>query len=250
MSVSVSEQLVHLAELARLDQRAKVVADKLETLPQAAKKADAVVAKLKAELDAAHVRKNSALLAKKQGENEITEERHKIRKWESRASELKGEREHAALGSEIGTAKRHIKQLEDAVLEHMEALEQVDKDLAALEKKHAAAVIDAKAEWDKVDDDLKALRAEFANFGVGKKALLDKLPAAVIKRYEVIANKRQGVGVAIISVKDDCDACHRAVPPQLVIQIMKGQVVESCPACNRLLVHHSMTRVEAPGGAS
>ncbi|MDP2339613.1 MAG: hypothetical protein Q8O67_01535 [Deltaproteobacteria bacterium] len=245
MSASISEQLVHLAELARLDQRAKVVADKLENLPQPAKKADVAATKLKADLDAAHVRKSAALLAKKQGENEITEERHKIRKWESRANELKGEREHAALGSEIGTAKRQIKQLEDTVLEHMEALEQVDKDIAALEKKHTTALADAKAEWAKVDDDLKALRTEFANFGVGKKALLDQLPAPVIKRYEVIANKRQGVGVAIITPADNCDACHRAVPPQLIIQIMKGQLVESCPACNRLLVHHSMTRVEA-----
>ena len=70
----------------------------------------------------------------------------------------------------------------------------------------------------------------------------------MIKRYEVIANKRQGVGVAIIDVKDNCGACHRAVPPQLVIQIQKGQVVESCPACNRLLVHWSMTKAPETAG--
>ena len=244
MSITVSQQLVHLAELARLDQRAKVVADRLEHLPLPAKKADVATARLQSDLDAAHSKKNAALLAKKQGETEITEERHKIRKWESRANELKGEREHAALGSEIGTAKRQIKHIEDAVLEHMETLEQVDKDIAALLKKHAAAVVDARAEWLKVEGDLKALRIEYDGFGVGKKALLDQLPAPVIRRYEIIATKRQGVGVAIITPQDNCDACHRAVPPQLVIQIMKGQVVESCPACNRLLVHHAMTRVE------
>lgn len=248
MTLSTAEQLVHLAELARVDARAKVVADKLESLPQAAKKADAAALKIKSDLDAATARKSGAQLAKKQAETEAGEERAKIRKWESRANELRGEREHAALSSEIGGAKRAIKHLEDAVLEQMESLEATDKDLGSLTKKHEAAVKDAAAEWAKVAGDIAALKAEHANFEVMKKALLDKLPVPIIKRYAMIANKRQGVGVAVIDVKDSCGACHMAIPPQLVIQIVKGQVVEACPACNRLLVHHSMTRVE--GSAS
>jgi predicted nucleic acid-binding Zn-ribbon protein len=55
------------------------------------------------------------------------------------------------------------------------------------------------------------------------------------------------VGVAIIDGKDICSACNRAVPPQLCIQVMKGQIIESCPACMRLLVHHSMTQAPAAG---
>lgn len=246
MTQSTAEQLVHLAELARLDARAKIVADNLETLPATAKKADAATAKVKSDLEGAVARKASALLAKKQMETEAADERQKIRKWEARANELRGEREHAALSSEIGGAKRAIKRLEDEVLEQMESLESVDKDLASLTKKLEAATAEAKSEWEKINEDVQKLRAEMESFGTAKKALLAQLPALVVKRYDVIANKRQGVGVAIIDAKDNCGACHRAVPPQLVIQIMKGQVVESCPACNRLLVHHVMTVAPDP----
>lgn len=250
MTISTAEQLVLLAELARLDARAKLVADKLESLPAVAKKADAAVAKVQTDLDAARARKNGALAAKKQMETEAADERAKIRKWEARANELRGEREHAALSSEIGGAKRAIKRLEDEVLEQMESLEATDKDLASLTKKFDSAAADAKGEWAKIETDVAALKTEVATFTTAKKALLDKLPAPVVKRYDVIANKRQGVGVAIIDGKDSCGACHRAVPPQLVIQIQKGLVVEACPACNRLLVHHVMTRAPETDGAS
>jgi predicted nucleic acid-binding Zn-ribbon protein len=239
---TVAEQLVTLAELARLDQRARAVADKLETLPVSAKKADAMAAKVKTDLDAATLRRTTALAAKKTAETEITDEKQKIRKWEARSNELRGEREHAALGSEIGGAKRHIRSLEDAVLEQMESIEAAEKDIAHLGKKHDAAAAEASAEWAKVDGDLKALQVEATGFADARKALLARLPASVTKRYETVAAKRGGVGVAIVDAKDICTACHRAVPPQLVIQVMKGQVVESCPACQRLIVHHSMTR--------
>jgi hypothetical protein len=129
----------------------------------------------------------------------------------------------------------------------MESIEAADKDLTTLGRKHELAAADAAAEWAKVDGDLKAMRVESDGFAAGRKDLLAKLPAPVTKRYETVAAKRGGVGVAIIDAKDICTACNRAVPPQLVIQIMKGQVVESCPSCQRLLVHHGMTRAPDAG---
>jgi predicted nucleic acid-binding Zn-ribbon protein len=247
MTLSTAEQLVTLAELARLDQKHKVNVDRLEALPVAAKKHEATAEKLKGELDSVGLKKGTAEQIKRTSEAEVTDERHKIRKWESRASDIKGEREHTALSSEIGGAKRHIRELEDVILEQMESIEAADKDIAALTKKHAAAVADAKDEWEKVSGDIAALKAELEASQKAKDALLEKLPAQVVKRYTLIASRKQGVGVAVITDKDVCGACSRAVPPQLSIQVQKGQVIESCPACNRLLVHSAMTAVVVDG---
>ena len=247
MTLSTAEQLVTLAELARLDQKHKLSVDRLEGLPQAAKKAEAAAEKLKGELDSLMLKKSTAELVKKNSEAEVADERHKIRKWESRAQDIKGEREHTALSSEIGGAKRHIRELEDVILEQMESIEAADKDLATLSKKHAALVDEAKTEWEKVGGDIASLKAELEVSSTAKEALLAKLPAQVVKRYTLIASRKQGIGVAVITEKDTCGACYRAVPPQLSIQIMKGQVIESCPACNRMLVHISMTAVVVDG---
>ena len=246
MSLSIAEQLTLLAELADVDARHKLASDRLEALPVEAKKADAVVVKLRSELDSVALKKATAEQARKAGEHEAADERAKIRKWESRANDIRGEREHTALSSEIGGAKRHIRQLEDAMLEQMEAIEAADKDAAALTKKHASAVDVAKAAWADVQAAIDGLRAEVAGLATTRTGILAKLPSHVVKRYEQVAAKRQGVGVAFVNNRDVCTACNLAVPAQLSIQLQKGLVVESCPACLRLLVHHSMAKPTDP----
>lgn len=247
MPLSNAEQLTLLAELARLDQKAKIMADRLEGLPAATKKAEATATKIKGELDSVMLRKGTAEQVKRAAEIEIADERAKLRKWESRSADIRGEREATALNSEIGGAKHHIREQEDIVLEQMEALETADKEVATLTKKHTAALDDTKSEWAKVEGDINALKADITSSSSSRQALLAQLPVPIVKRYETIASRKQGVGVAIIDTKDICGACNRTVPPQLCIQVMKAQVIESCPACMRLLVHHSMTQAPAAG---
>lgn len=242
---SIAEQLVTLAELASVDAKNRTITDKLETLPAPARKADEVVAALKKQIDDATARREAADRAKKTIEHEIQDERNKIKKWEGRANEIRGEREHAALLSEIGTAKRVIHRHEDSQLEHMEVLEKEGEALKALDAKHKAAVESAKAEWAKVEGDLKTLKAESAAHDVSRQALLKKLPVLVVKRYEQVAAKRVGVGVSIIR-GDICTQCKRMLPPQLCIQVRKGVVLEQCPSCSRFLVHEDMTKAAPP----
>ena len=246
MPLTIAEQLVQLAELARVDHKQKVTADRLEALPAAAKKADAQALKIKVELDSVAARKATAEQVKRGAEAEIADNRAKLRKWEARANDIRGEREHAALSSEIGGAKRHVRELEDVVLEQMQTIETADKDAATLQKKYASTVDDARGEWQKVEGDLAVMRTEVDATRTQRQAILAVLPPLVVRRYEQIAAKKQGVGVAILSMKDTCGACNRIVPPQMCIQVMKGQVLESCPACMRILVHHSQAQGQNP----
>lgn len=243
--LTLAEQLVLLAELANVDQKARAIADKLETVPGAAKKADEAVAAIRKSLDDVEATQEAAEKARRAVEGELSDERAKIRKWESRANELRGEREHAALVSEISSTKRAMHRLEDTQLEHMEAIENAQKLARTLKTKHETAAALAADEWGKVDADVKALKAEHAAFAVARQALLLKLPQTLTKRYEQIAAKRNGVGVAIIK-GEMCGACKRMMPPQLCIQVRKGLVLEACASCNRLLVHEDMTKATTP----
>jgi len=243
--MNIAEQLVLLAELANVDAKGKGVAEKLESVPALARKADELVASLKKQIEDAFAKKLQSELARKQVEGEISDERNKIKKWEGRANELRGEREHSALLSEIGTAKRVISRLEDTQLETMETFEAVTKLVADLEAKQKKAIDDAAAEWKKVEGDVKTLKDEQAKLGVQRKALLDKLPAPIVKRYDTVAAKRQGVGVTLIK-GEVCSMCKRMLPPQLCIQVRKGIVLEQCPSCSRFLVHETMTQAAPP----
>ncbi|MBI1948059.1 MAG: hypothetical protein HYS27_20380 [Deltaproteobacteria bacterium] len=243
--LTLAEQLVLLAELANLDAKARTVADKLETVPGAAKKADEAVAALKKQLEDAEAKKEAGEKARRTVEGELSDERAKIRKWESRANELRGEREHAALVSEISATKRAMHRLEDTQLEHMEAIEAAQKLGGELKGKHDKAAAHAAEEWKKVEADVAALKAEHDGYKASRKVLLEKLPAPLTKRYEQIAAKRAGVGVGLIK-GEMCSACKRMLPPQMCMQIRKGVILEACPSCQRLLVHEAMTAAATP----
>ena len=233
-----------LAELANVDAKNRKIAEKLEFLPAAARKADEAVAGFKKQIDDTTAKKEAAEKAKKLLEHEVQDERIKIKKWEARANELKGEREHTALLSEVHTAKRVISKHEDAQLEHMEAIEVAAGALKRHEAALKTATDEAKAEWSKVEGDMKVLRADSAALDVQRQALLAKLPVAVVKRYEQVAAKRMGTGVALIT-GEVCSQCKRTLPPQLCIQVRKGAVLEQCPSCSRFLVHEAMARADS-----
>ncbi len=242
---SIAEQLLLLAELASVDQKAKVLSDKLEGAAGPARKLDDVATQLKKAVEDTQLKKTASELQKRAIESEIQEERIKIKKWEARASELRGEREHEALASEIGTAKRVIRQFEDRQLEHMEAVELATGQLEELTKKSTAATASAAAEWKKAGGDLQAMKEQVATFAAARAALLCKLPGPLVKRYEQVAGKRGGVGVSIIK-GEMCGGCKTMLPPQLCIQVRKGIVLEACGSCSRFLVHETMTAVAQP----
>jgi predicted nucleic acid-binding Zn-ribbon protein len=65
--------------------------------------------------------------------------------------------------------------------------------------------------------------------------LLGRIPNVLRLRYERIYDKRALQGVAFL--RDGiCQACMRTVPPELFNRVCKGELVEQCPACQRLLV--------------
>lgn len=251
--MDVSQQLVALGELANLDQKVKAAKDRLELVPAAARKADQEAEALKKKLDDAEKRKASAEQLRRNLDGEMVAERAKMKKWEARADQIRGEREHAALSSEIGAQKRTLRDLEDKVLEAMQALEDADKDVKALQPKHEGAAGDAAAEWKKVEAELATLKGEVEQLGRARDGVLARLPANVVKRYQQVAEKRQGVGVSILR-GETCTSCKRTIPPQTALMIMKGAVVEACPSCSRFLVHEAMTHApptpDSAGGAS
>jgi uncharacterized protein len=241
---TIAEQLVLLAELANVDAKQRVAQEKIENASGPAKKLDDAAAVVKKNLDDATTKRADAEKARKAIEREAAEERTKIKKWEARANELRGEREHAALASEIGTAKGVIRRLEDNQLEQMETFEAAGKTVVDLTAKLEKAQAASKAEWDKVGQETKQFKDEAESLKAARAALLAKLPVPLVKRYEMIAAKRQGVGVAIIK-GETCSQCRRTLPPQLCIQVRKGLLLETCESCMRFLVHEAMTQAPA-----
>ena len=239
--MEIAEQLVLLAELNRVENKIRERKVELDTRPADARAAQEKADAVKSEVDALEKKRFDVERDKRTAEQETAVEKDNLRKWQARAENIRGEREHTALQSEIGGLKRRITHLENDQLEQMQKAEDIDKAIVPKMQEHEEAIEAAKAEWSKVEGDLTRLNAEIADQEKVRASMLEKLPATLVTRYSRIAEQRKGVGVAIIK-GEMCSQCRRTLPPQLCLQVYKGQIIETCPSCQRILVHEASTR--------
>ncbi len=84
----------------------------------------------------------------------------------------------------------------------------------------------AKARMAEIEGKIAELRAERDKVAAGVKP-------DVLKRYSSIRMRR---GLAVVSVRNGtCQGCNMNIPPQLFIIIQRGQTIETCPSCHRII---------------
>ena len=92
----------------------------------------------------------------------------------------------------------------------------------------------AAEEQTKADARVAELRQARDRILAGRSELATKVPADVLRRYEMIRNKRQGMGMAAIK-EGSCSGCFVVLTPQQVIAIQRGDEFAQCPRCQRIL---------------
>ena len=77
------------------------------------------------------------------------------------------------------------------------------------------------------------------------------IPRPVFMRYEFIRQRLEHP--VIVAVREGvCSGCNIAIPPQAFIDLQRGQQIQSCPNCQRLIFwceHFEEATPEAPVAA-
>lgn len=212
----------HLAQWAR--ERAK-----LDDGTQARAKRDALNAELgnaRAEMAA-----NQTLRSQKETDLKTTED--KIARQQKRVMTVSSTNEISALERDIGGLNGARGDLDEAILELMDAGETLDARVATLEK----SFVDAQAEVARVEADFKRDVARLNTLSAAKRAerpaIESQLSPAEIARYNEAFKRFGGVAIATI-VKGNCSACGTTILP-FTLREAKNQEFPKCEGCNRLI---------------
>lgn len=226
--------LIQLAELQAIDTRIRTMESAREGLFSKAKTLETDVQKLRTEFKTASLKLDDLEKEKRAKEQELQAERDKQKKWEGRLEDLRNTREYAALEREVGGLKRAIQDLTETIQTRSSDAETQGKLVKELSEKLSKTEAALKEEQDAakvaVGDRENALKAEKET----RTALLAKLPANLVKKYEQLLQKR--AGLAVVMARDGvCKGCSMGLPAQQYIRVQKGETLEECPACKRLL---------------
>ena len=171
---------------------------------------------------------------RKEIESRLAEDEEKMKDRRMRMQRIRNEKELGALRREVDLLKEQDTALEDELLRILETgesrateLETLEKELEAHEKRLTECEQVYREGLSAVKDEMDRLTAE-------RERAADGLDDSLRKRYELVLQRKKGL--AVVAIQDgDCSGCRMRVPPQLVTQVHRNEVV-FCPSCHRILL--------------
>lgn len=149
---------------------------------------------------------------------------------------VKTNKEYQVLLREVDDNKKRKNGLEDHVLTLYEQREAAEIRLKETEAQYLELKQQILAEQAKIDELTMDDREQLAELEEQQRSIGESLNPVLLNRFRRIARMNQGQAVARIS-DETCMGCFMNVPPQLCIEVQRGNQMISCPQCSRILYH-------------
>ncbi|NIA05990.1 MAG: hypothetical protein GWP11_08510 [Proteobacteria bacterium] len=188
------------------------------------------------EEEAAKCRKKSAALEQEQRDikAECEDARAHIKDRQNKMMHIQTSREHQALLKEIEDSKRLIKESEDQAILYMEQIEQLQIKADELENLCAGEKKLLTEEIDKVERAVKRIANRKKKVESERGKIAPDLLPGTLHRYDMLLKKRNGSAV-VETINGICQGCFMSIPPQQFNEVRKGDKLNFCPTCQRVL---------------
>lgn len=229
------EHLLGLYEIQRIDVVIHELQEKRDTIPAKLTQLQADISSRRAEIDSMTEQSLSYSKEASNLEGVVQAENLKLKKWDVRLKDIRNQREFQALSREIESSKRANANTEERILELWKTKEALDSDIE--EKKNSLVELEANSEekMSSVKAELAEIESAIAAETARRDVLQPNIPTSLWRKYERIRDKRKGQGL-VLANGGSCGGCNMKLLPQLYIILQRGETVEQCPACNRILL--------------
>jgi uncharacterized protein len=227
-------ELSKLIDVQEIDKVIREVTQGLERLPEELRVLETGLEELKT-AQAALVQELEDLKAQhRDTEMEMADMEEGIKTSRQRLMEIKSNIEYKAMLKEIAFREDQRDQRETRILEFMDRMETQNRLIAEqtrqLEERDTLLARQRQA----VAAQMAELQQELAGLEEKRKKLRKAVPAALLKRYEFIRQRRNGTAIAPVH-EGVCLGCHMNILPQQFIDLQKGLEILQCPHCQRIL---------------
>lgn len=169
---------------------------------------------------------------KKDDLTDIREEHDKRRK---RLHNVGSTKEFNAVEKEIEALKKSVEQTEEELLHLGEVIDTTEASIGEKEQKIDQLRDSIAQEEGAAEAGLNDLDKKIKALNTREETRRKEVSKRILYKYDFIRQRRPGAS-AIAAAKDaHCEACFMAVPPQLYIEIQRGDALVSCPSCQRIL---------------
>jgi uncharacterized protein len=163
----------------------------------------------------------------------LTDDEVQVAGAKHKLSQAKNSKEYMAAQREIEQRREGLSSREGEIAKLVGAVDAKKKllsdranDVDALKGSIAKDAEAAKVRMSEIEAQIATLRTE-------RDKLAAEVNPEVLKRYASIRMRR---GLAVVGVRNGtCQGCNMNIPPQLFNVIQRGQSIETCPSCHRII---------------
>ncbi len=222
-----------LEELQQHDARVMELEVEAKAIPARLARLSEDVASVSAVLEREKVKLTETERYRSEQETQLRHEEQQLGKAKQKATQVKNQKEFMSLQREIETTRRLIGEREEEVLKLSEAVEAFRSKIASHEADVAKLREGFEAERAAGDARLAELAAQIAEHKKEREVVAVKVRADVRRKYDAIKLKK---GRAVVPVKGGvCQGCNMRIPPQLYNILQRGNSLELCPTCARMI---------------
>lgn len=228
------EKLKALATLQKVDMEIASLRKSAEIYPKQLAELEKELGAARSAVEAERARLADIERQRRVLEQNIADEKEKVKKWEARLSEQRSSREYAALAREIDIAKKANQTLAEELIElgktqtaQREVVKTKEQEFAARQDQIGGRVAELKKKMGDVDGQVRELdtkRAEAASH----------VDPTLLRRYDTVRKKRMPALVPV-QAPGKCLGCNMNVPPQLYNTLRSSLGTDVCPSCHRII---------------
>ncbi len=230
----MKEQLILLVELQRIDSEQRSIENKKDLLPQELERLNAELHQYEETVAEAQRRLEELIQKHSEKEKDLARGSENLKKTKNRLFEVKTNKEYQALLTELDVINEKNDVVESEIIVILDSIDQSREDLSTKERGIALVRSDLEGNIKKVQDEMNSIDSLLTSVTGKQRSVKMKINAGILKRYELIKQKRNGR--AVIPVwKEVCGGCHMNIPPQMYNQLQRSEELMLCPNCNRIM---------------
>lgn len=240
----MKDQLLLLTELQRHDARIQELEQMMKAFPAKLEAMNADLKRVEQMLERERTQLAETEAWRRRQEDEMKSEEARALAAKARSAAVKNAKEYMANERELQATRKQAQEREEEVLKLVEAVEAAKKSIAQHEADFAALKEHVAGEEKAAREKIAELEAQIAEERKLREVAAGRVRPDVLKKYSAIRMRR---GLAMAPVKNGtCQGCNMNIPPQLFNQLQRGDSIEICGTCNRIIYWDKL--LENPDG--
>ena len=168
-------------------------------------------------------------------EKQIADNKTYLERADRNLKHAQNSKEYETAMRETDALQKQISAFETQVVEAMDALEAVEKELEERADEINSLDEKRKTALAQFDAENAAIKKEFDAQTKHRAEAFATLPATLAGVYNRLAlRSRDGIAVAEV-VNSSCSACYMQLRPQVMVNVKKGDEIILCESCSRIL---------------